>query len=93
MQGRTKLANHLAFKTSMTVEEANTMLEMSEKTPDVVAAAPAPIVAPVAAAGADFNAAMKEQGAIEVGAEHETALVTAESDPVAFAIQSMKQVG
>ena len=92
-QGRTKLANHLAFKTSMTVEEADTMLEMSEKTPDVVAAAPAPSVAPVAAAGADFNAAMNEQGTIEVGAEHETALVTAESDPVAFAMQSMKQVG
>jgi len=92
-EGRTKMAHHLAFSTSMTVEEADTMLSMSGIEAPV---AVAPVAAPVATTetpAAALNAAMGNQEKLEVGAEHESEEITAESDPVAFTMQSMKQVG
>jgi signal peptide peptidase SppA len=91
-EGRTGLANHLAFKTGMSVDDAKVMLAASEKAAPAAAAAVAtvPAVAPAegaagtaadAAHGAAFSAAMASTANPGVTAETPTgAGVAADQD-------------
>ena len=89
-KGRTGLAEHMAYDTDMTIDAAVSMLKLS---PKEQAEAPAPIEKPAATPAADFNEAMKANAAEEVGIEAEDdATVTAESDPVKFALNASKQI-
>lgn len=87
--GRVDLANYLAFDTSMSVEDAQTMLSKAPKEAEPVEA-----VVPVAplAQTSGFEAAMVEHTAAPVAAEEEAPAITAESDPVAFAKASYKKI-
>ena len=88
--GRIDLANHMAFDTSMSVDDAKLMLSKSPMTvAPVEAVAP---VAPVEAVVSGLDAAMADNAAAVVEADGDDAVITAESDPVAFALQSHKQI-
>ena len=85
-EGKTTMASHLAFKTQMNVEEAGAMLA-------VAASEIAPVATVEAVASTGFNEAMESGKADEVGAEStEITQITAESDPVAFAMASAKAI-
>lgn len=94
--GRTDLAAHMAYDTQMTVEEATAMLAKSPKEQAVVEtpAETAETAAPaVVEANSGFEQAMATHAAPAVEAESDSdTVVTAESDPVAFALQSHKQI-
>ena len=84
-EGRKTLAEHLAFNTSMSVEDADTMLGVSAKEVPVPVEATTP-------ADSGLNAAMSEHAAAAIEADGENEAITAESDPVAFALASDKQI-
>lgn len=100
-EGRGTMANHLAFNTTMDVEAAGEMLEVSAKEqPAVVvkAEAESETVIPAKSAAtklaADFDSAVTLASAEEAGIDDDTgnAPITAESNPAAFALQSFKQL-
>lgn len=64
--GKTKFANHLAFNTSMSLEDAKAMLSVAGK--DEAAAAPAP-AAPAAAAPSKLEEAMNNTAQPNVGSD------------------------
>ena len=82
----------------MSVDECGVMLAASAKeavvAPVVAEAAPVAVVA-AADTSAQFNTAMETNVADEAGLDggNGDVVLATEADPVAFAIQSMKQVG
>lgn len=87
--GRGDLANHLAFNTTMSAEDASGMLAVAAK--EVTE----PVTSDDKADTDDntgFQEAMSQSSAEDVGADDTETTVTAESDPVKFAIQAHSQI-
>lgn len=63
--GKTKMAQHLAFNTSMSVEEAEAMLDVSAGEPAAVVAEP--VEAPEAAAATSFQKQMEAEKGEDIG--------------------------
>lgn len=87
-KGRNDLAEHMAYETDMSVEASIAMLAKSPKEQPVVVEEPKK----VEKADSGFEKAMTEHSADPIVAETEETAVTAESDPVAFAKASYKQI-